>query len=306
VGFIDNIETFVRIVDAGSLSQAARQRAMSVPTVSRQLAELEADLGAALIVRTTRRLHLTPAGEALHTRALALLRAVEDTRAVSRVAALEGPLVVSAPITLGQERIVPAMPSSLAAHPGVFVDLRLEDRFVDIVGEGIDVAIRGAATPPDGGGYIARRIARWRRIVVAAPALIARLGAPRTPDALQRLPALLHRTSTGVRRQWRLERAQGKATGHATVVAVSGPLATNSLLSLRDAATAGLGVALLPEWLVAPAVATGALVHLLPGWTGELAHVSAFYRREQRGTDRIKAFIAHLEQAFASLTPPAT
>jgi DNA-binding transcriptional LysR family regulator len=279
------LETFVRVVDAGSLSKAARALKLSLPAVSRQLAALEGELEAPLIVRTTRRMTLTPAGRDLHERARRILHDVEEARElVAHAKSVHGTLVVSAPVSLGLARIVPSLPALFEAHPHLAIDLRLEDDAVDLVGEGVDVAVRAGLAPPNSAELVSRTIMTWRRVLVASPAYLRRHAAPKTPEALASHAALLHRAST-----WRLERE-----GDARVVEMRGALHTATPIALRDAAIAGMGIAFLPEWLASEPLASGALRAVLPEWRGAVTTASAIHRVELRKSPRVRAFLDHL------------
>jgi DNA-binding transcriptional LysR family regulator len=147
---VEQMQTYVRIVDAGSLSSAARGRRLSLAAVSRQLDALERDLGTTLVVRTTRRLQITPAGRRWYEHCQRLLRQLEVARGdVAEDGELRGTLAISAPITLGASYVVPRLAALAHAHPKLEIDLRLQDHVIDLVGEGVDLAARGGVEPPD-------------------------------------------------------------------------------------------------------------------------------------------------------------
>src|SRR5258706_10020669 len=179
------MQTFVRVVESGGITAAARQLPRSPAAVSRQLSALEAHLGAQLLSRNTRNATLTDAGRNYYARCLRVAREVEEARhAVRGSAAMDGALIVSAPVSLGLARISPHLPALLARHPGLRIDLRLEDRLVDLAGEGVDVAIRSGVDPPDSSSLVARPLFTYRRRLVASPDYLARKGSPASASDL--------------------------------------------------------------------------------------------------------------------------
>ena len=168
MGLLDKMATYVRVIEAGSFSAAAKQLRVSSAAVSRQIATLEAELGAPLLARSTRRMAVTSAGRRYYERCLRILRDVDEAQAIGRGEGLDGLLLVSAPVTFGLARVVPHVHSLLTKHPGLRVDLRLEDRLIDLVLEGVDVAIRVGGELPESTGLVAHRIlglpARHRRL----------------------------------------------------------------------------------------------------------------------------------------------
>jgi DNA-binding transcriptional LysR family regulator len=179
----------------------------------------------------------------------------------------------------------------LAKHPGLSVDLHLEDRLVDLVADGIDVAVRCGVGPANSASIVARTLFVYRRIAVASPGYLARHDEPETPAALSRHDTIVHlgaaRTSKTAH-MWRFRRA-----GVETAVEVRGTLRTNAVYAIRDAAVAGMGIAVLPEWLVQDDVAAARLRPVLPDYDAPLVTVSAVYRTEHRATPAVKAFVRH-------------
>ncbi|MDC0721428.1 LysR family transcriptional regulator [Nannocystis bainbridge] len=288
--------TFVRIVEGGSLSAAARRLRLSTPAISRQLRALEEELGATLVLRTTRRLTVTEVGRTYYERCVQILREVEEAQAGARRSdAVEGRLVVAASVTFGGLRVAPTLPALFAKHPRLRIDLRLEDRITDLVGDGVDVAIRATTLVPSAAdGLIGVPLATVPRVAVAAPSYLRRRGEPKEPAALARHDALVQVFGSGAPAiRWRFTKGPREE-----VVPVREVLACNVLAVLRDAAVAGLGVALLPDWLVAQELAAGQLRAILPQWTTAGASVAALYRVELRGTPRVRAFVEHLRGAL--------
>lgn len=284
---LSQMATFVRVVEGRSLSAAARAQRLSLPAVSRQLAALEADLGATLIVRTTRALHVTDAGQRWYEHSVRVLAAVDDARAsVGDGGEPRGRVVVSAPVTLGMDLLVPALPSLTAKHPALRVDLRLEDQLVELVGDGVDVAVRAGPPPPDSASLVAQRLFPIERWVVASSRWARRHGRPRAPQDLATRPCVLQVTPAGQPVRWALRRGAESAT-----VDVGGQLRTNAPLALRQLALDGAGAAFLPDWLVAADVAAGRLHRLVPAWTSEIVPAWALYRAESRGVTRVRAVL---------------
>jgi DNA-binding transcriptional LysR family regulator len=281
--FLARVATFVRVVEGGSLSRAARTAGLSVAAVSRQVSTLEEELGAALLVRTTRTLRLTDEGRRFYEHATRLVRGAEMARAsVRRDGAVHGDVVLSASVTLGILRIVPSLSKLLAARPALRVHLRLEDRAVDLVSEGIDIAVRAGLSLPDTTGLVALRLATFARSLVAAPSYLRRFGTPRTVAALAN-----HSTIVGIEsgNVWRFGN---------DAVSIEPRLRIGTLLGIREAVVAGNGIAILPDFVTRALVADGALRVLLPDADLPPVVAHALYRVEQRGVPRVDALLAHL------------
>jgi DNA-binding transcriptional LysR family regulator len=294
VDLVERMTTFVRIVETGSLAAAARQLRISSAAVSRQLAAIENEMGAALVLRSTRRLSVTDVGNQYYARCLRILREIDEAWSLGRSQTdLKGLLTVSAPVTFGLARIAPHVSSLLTKHPGLCLDLRLEDRIVDLVGEGIDLAIRAGIQPPVSDSLVAHALLTYERVAVASPAYLERMGEPRTPDALASHVALLSSSGEGRSRTWRFQRK-----GRGAHVQIAASFRSNALYALREAAVRGTGIALLPEWLVTQEVARGDLRLVLQEWRAPPTSVVAIHRAEQRGAPRIRAFIEHLREAL--------
>src|SRR3954468_15866246 len=177
--FLQQMRTFVAVIDAGSLSAAARNRRLSLAAVSRPLDALEADVGAKLALRTTRRLQITASGQRWYAHCTRILRELEDARAdVAEGGAVRGAVVISAPITLGLALVVPRLHALARDNPRLEVDLRLEDHAVDLVGDGVDIAVRAGLAPPDSTSIVAHPMPSFTRVAVAAPSYLARRGTP--------------------------------------------------------------------------------------------------------------------------------
>ena len=281
------METFVRVVETGSLSKAARSKSLSLPAVSRQLRALEQDLGLALIIRSTRRLRLTEAGQRWYENCQRILADLERSRAeLNPSKTPRGLLTVSVPITFGLVHVIPRINALLARYRDLSINVRLEDHLVDLVSEAVDVVVRGGVELPDSTSLIPRPLLRFRRLVVAAPNYLRQHGVPHDPDALAGHSCLVQLGAIGPIQEWQFTRGEETRT-----VRVDGRLRATGPVALLDSAVAGLGVALLPEWLVSRELAARKLKRVLVDWTTPQTTIWALYRSEARSAGRIKAFI---------------
>lgn len=290
------LQTFVRIVEAGSLSAAALQLGTTQPTVSRRLRWLEKSLGLQLLLRTTHTMKLTEDGERCYAHAKALLENWAAIEADLRGAHDEprGHLRVLAPHAFGQELLVAPLAAFMARHPEVTVEWLLRDDPVDFVAQGIDCAIRVGAVPDQ--GLVAQRLAEVPRILVAAPTLWGQGTPPRHPADLAALPwvelPLLYRE------QFTLVHT---ATGEQAVVKIQPRLRTDSLYAARAAVRAGLGAALASAWLVAEDLASGRLCQLVPGWEATALSVHLVYPYARLYPARLRVFADTMRQAIPGL-----
>ncbi|NOU27823.1 MAG: LysR family transcriptional regulator [Polyangiaceae bacterium] len=290
--FLGRAATFVRIVEAGSFSRAARSLGVSLSAISRQVTSLETELGATLLVRTTRAQRLTDEGLRFHAHATKLVREAELARAsVRQDRSIEGNLTLSASVTLGLLRIVPGLPTLFAQHPALDLELRLEERAVDLVGDGVDVAVRAGLSLPQTTSLVAQPLATFPRYLVASPRYLRAAGTPRDVTALA-----THTAITGVRSGAVWELAEGSNAPVPVHMRVR--LRVETLVGIRDAAVAGLGIAVLPDFVVADALATRTLVRVLPKVTLAPVEAHALYRVEARGSRRIAAVLAHLRASL--------
>lgn len=288
------MRTFGRVVESGSFSAAARQLRMSVAAVSRQVAALEAEVGTTLLLRSTHGLRPTDAGRRYHARCLRILSEVDEARdEVSEGKGIRGRLVVSAPVTFGLLRVWPVLPALVNEHPALRFDLRLEDHAVDLAAEGVDAALRLGMDPPDSTSVIALRLGTYARWVVASPAYLRRRGVPRSPRDLAEHDGLLHLSARNVPTPWSFGAAEDRIA-----VEPRSAFRTNAIVALRDAAVAGLGLALLPEWLVAEEVAGGTLRRVLATATLADGAVHLVTRGELRGSATVRVLADGLTEAW--------
>lgn len=289
---IPDVEVFSAIAENGSLSAAARRLGLAPMTVSRRLAALEGELGVRLFHRTTRAVSLTAEGETFLPFAATLLEASEGARVSlkSYAGTASGILKVTAPTVFGQSVIMPLIPALLGEHPALRVDLTLSDSIVDIVGLGIDVAIR-IATLRDS-ALIARPLAPNRRVLCASPIYLERNGVPTTMDAL-----LSHRR-IGLHGMpyWPFMRG-----GEAVAMRAEGVFSANSVEAVRTACRQGLGVAMLTYWDIRDDLDAGTL-HLveLEDVSPERLFITAILPTRQHVPHRVKVFLQHLETVLNS------
>ncbi|MGN6157977.1 MAG: LysR family transcriptional regulator [Devosia sp.] len=287
------IRAFVQVFDAGGFSAAARQHGRSKALLSKYVTDLEDYLGVRLMNRTTRKLSLTEAGEAYYREASQLLQQLDDLDAsiLDQTAAPRGLLRVSAARNFGEMILAPAIFAFLADHPDVTLDLRLEDRFVDLVDEGIDVALRISAAQDS--SLIARKIADMRHGVFGSPEYFLAHQAPKAPEDLRNHKCIVDTNLQG-QANWRFVE-----NGQTVSVHVNGPVRVNSPLSARDAALAGLGLALLPGYLAEPMIDSGRLVRVLEGYIPTGSSLQAVYPHRRHLAGKVRALIDHLVDWFA-------
>lgn len=255
------LQTFVAVVDWGTLSRAAERLETSAGAVSRRIAALEARLGLRLLNRTTRRLSLTEAGERYYGDVVAILRALEEAedRVTHLSDAPQGNLRVAASLPLGVRALAPLLPGFVARYPSLRVSVDLDDRFVDLLASGNDLALRIGSLAES--TLVARRICDYRRVVCAAPDYLERRGEPAIPTDLLGHDCL-HYSNITLKEEWSF----GVAPGEAQTVEVRGPRCANNGDLLRKVAVAGLGICALPEFIVAQDLAAGRLRALLSGF----------------------------------------
>jgi len=259
---LNRIGVFVRVVEARSFSAAAKQLGLPASSVSRAVANLESALGVRLLHRTTRRLSLTDAGQQFFSRMQTVIAEADDaTRAVSGFASdPRGVVRITAPPGLGGRELPRIIARILQRYPGLVLELMLTNRLVDLVGEGIDLAIRGGQLVDS--SLVARKVSRSEIGVFAVDAYLERRGRPRRPSDLRRHDCLSY-GGRGGKLPWRLRGPDGEQT-----VTVSGPVVCDDMWFLREACAAGLGVALLPlEVATVPDGAMPPLVRVLPRYS---------------------------------------
>ncbi|MCA0406984.1 MAG: LysR family transcriptional regulator [Proteobacteria bacterium] len=287
------VEAFVRVAETESFSGAARRMGASKSAVSRLVSALESRLGARLLHRTTRALTLTEAGKGYLERARRILADIEEAdQCVGELqAAPRGRLRVNAPMSFGFLHLAPAIPDFMALYPEVEIDLSMNDRFVDLIDEGFDVAVRIGALMSS--SLIARKLAPVRRVVCASPAYLAARGTPQTPDALKSHDCLPN-SNIALLHEWRFISPEGKPWP----VEVKGRLSANNGDALRIAALKGLGLAFLPSFIVGADLQSGSLASVLEDYVPQDMTLNAVYPHARHLSPKVRAFVDFLARRF--------
>lgn len=289
------MQAFVKVVESGSFVRAAERLGWSTSSLSRQVAELEAHLGARLLQRTTRRISLTDVGRSYYERCVQLLADLDEAELAAGASALQprGSIRLTCSYFIGIHRIAPAIADFVERYPDVSFDLSVSDRVVDLVEEGFDLAVRVGS--PGSDQLVARRLGRVQLWMAAAPAYLARRGVPGSPDELAD-HVLLSYTNVAAPHLWRLVGPGGDVRE----VAVRGPLRANSGEVLASAAAAGLGINCEPDYMLAPLIASGALVRVLPDWVRAAGDILAVYPSRRHLSVKLRLFVDHLVKQFST------
>jgi DNA-binding transcriptional LysR family regulator len=284
----DAMNVFVRVVETGSLSAAARAIPMSLTSVSRHLSALEKQFGMQLLRRTTRHIALTNEGRLFFERAKSILADLDEVGTLLSAGQSEpaGRLRIAAPTLLGRTVIAPLLPFFLARHTAVSVELLLIDRAVNLVEEDIHLAIRVGRLPDS--ALVARKLGEVRMVVCAAPSYIERCGAPRSPDELRQHDCLVFSDQPGPV-DWRFRSA---GTRHSA--RITGRLWANALDVLAAAAIDGAGIVRAPSWQVAADIECGRLRRILQDYETMPAPVNVLFERARRTSPSVRAFLDYL------------
>jgi DNA-binding transcriptional LysR family regulator len=284
---------FIRTVESGSFSKAAREFGLSQPSASRAIAALERRLGVKLLVRTTRQVSATEAGEALLARARDALLAVDEAESAARGADhLSGVLRVALPPGYGVWRVVPLLPAFAAKHPLLKIDLMMSDRYENLIAEGADLALRIGDLPDS--SFVARKLETARRLFIASPSYLARRGSPMNLADLARHDLISGPGDVGeqtwvARRNGRIERQ-----------ALSPRIHSRSATGVAACVVAGLGIATVSSWMCADALASGEAIEILADYTLEPVTAYVVFPAGRRPSQRARAFSDYLEQALAA------
>ena len=283
------IQAFVRVVEAGSFARAAQRLRSSTSSISRQVAGLEQHLGARLLNRTTRKLSLTEGGQAFYERSVQLLAELEEAEqlAGANAGAPRGTIRLTCPRNMAAQQVAPAIARFASRHPNVRFDVTVSDSLVDLVEEGFDLAIRIGRIGAE--GLVARRLGQVRQLIAAAPAYLRSNRVPQVPSDLNGHRALAYAYSAAPY-LWRLNAAGGVGQD----VRVSGPLIANSGELLIAAASAGLGLVMVPEFMMEAELAAGMLVRVLPDYEGPLLDIWAVYPSRRHLSAKVRLFVDHL------------
>ena len=292
---LTSMAVFVAAAEQGSLAAAARRFGVSASMAGKHVAAIELDLNVRLIHRTTRSLVLTEAGRAYYLRCKRLLEDYDDARREASDAqeVVKGTLRIAAPVTFGEMHLSGMIGRFLARHPGLSIDVMLSDRYVDLLAEGVDVAIRVGQLRDS--GLIARRLAPCRMIFCASPHFIARHGEPRTIDALRRAPRLAFSDPVSAG-DWSIEAQDG--TRHV----IDGPvrIRANNMRMLLAAALNGAGITYGPSFVFDEHIANGGLMRLMPGVAVPDLAIHAVYPTNRHVPLKLRSFLDHLAHEFSS------
>lgn len=289
----DDFRFFVKLVEAGGLSAAARRLGSSPPAVSRRLAMLEARLGVGLVMRSSRRFSLTKAGQRFHERALLVVTEMDDIMAElsEEQSALRGRLRIAAPMEVGRRQLAPLLGRFQALHPQLAIELVLSDAGQNLVRDEIDFAF--CTTIPEDSSLVCQTLVRSRRVVCAAPDYLARHGQPETPEALTRHNCLRLVRGQQIFDEWRFQR---EATPF--VVQVHGTLSSTSGEVIHDWALAGLGLALKAEWDIEEDLAKGLLVECLRSFSVVDLCLYGVFLPQPRPARRLRVLLDYLQGHF--------
>lgn len=282
---------FAEVVDRGGFAAAGRSLGVPKSKLSRRVAELEARLGVRLLQRTTRRLSLTEAGELFHRHSVAVRD--EADAAAEAVAQVQseprGTIRVACPVTVAQSTLGPLIPLFLEKHPLVRIDMQVSNRVVDLVQEGIDVALRVRPTLEDSGSLVVKNLGTTQALLVASPAQLAREGRPASIDELERLATMAMSAVDG-KATWKLVGPDGREheVQHRPVYVA------DDLLTLRYAALKGVGMCVLPDYMCRQEMRTGQLEQVLPGWAPRKGVVHAVFPSRRGLLPAVRRFLDFL------------
>lgn len=287
------VALFARIVETGSFSKAAAEFGITQPTATKAVAAMEQRLGARLLHRTTRGVSPTEVGTLYYERCKAIASEIEaaDNLATLMQGGIGGTLRVSTSVAFGRRVLVPLAMRYMRGHPSLTVDLSFEDRYVNMVEQGVDLAVRMGRLADSTLG--ARWLGRNPWVMVAAPAYLKAHGTPRQPADLARHACLIYSTVQGDDR-WMLTGADGREQ----VVPVRGPLRSNNLSAVLAAAREGLGVAILPCYVARESLADGAVRPILERYTLPTQEIHAVYPSPKLVPGKVSSFIEHLRGAL--------
>ncbi|WP_428648547.1 LysR family transcriptional regulator [Roseibium sp.] len=291
---ITRMRCFIQVVDSKGFSAAAREMGRSKALVSKYVGELEDELGVRLLNRTTRQVSLTEVGQVYYKEAVEILQRIDDLQASVQSSHKEvrGRLRVSAPRSMGDDMLNEAMVEFLVKYPEIVLDLRLEDRFVDLVEEGFDLAVR--VTQLDDSSLIARKIATFSTVVCATPEVIEKYGEPKVPADLVSRPCVID-TNYRFKQNWAFS-----VDGERVSVAVKGPLEVNSAAAAREAGLRGLGFVRTPLFFVYHDIRKGNLKAVLEPYSESQLGIHAVYPHRRHLSAKVRALVDFLVEWFAA------
>jgi DNA-binding transcriptional LysR family regulator len=287
------METFVAVVEAGSFSAAARRIDLGQPAVSKSIAQLEERLGARLLLRSTRGLTTTEAGQRFYEHALRAIEEADEAEQSARQSSesLSGRLRVSAAVTFARLHILPTLKRFLDAHPHLEIDIVLDDRNIDLLEGGMDVALRMGEL--DDSAMTARRIASSPRLVVGTPAYFAEAGIPKAPADLSGHQAIVY-SQRGGGESWSFSQ-----NGKQVAVVVSGRVRVNAAEGIRTAVLGDMGLAVASQWMFAPELSEGKVRAVLTEWQLPPVDLWAVFPSGRLVNSKARAFVAFVEEVLA-------
>jgi DNA-binding transcriptional LysR family regulator len=289
-----DMETFVRVIEAGSFSAAAQHMRLGQPAVSKAISRLEQRLGVRLVLRSTRGLTPTEAGQSYYDDAKAVLQRAELAELAASTAgkSLAGRLRISAPVTFARLHIVPKLEGLLKAHPALDVEVVLSDREVDVIEEGIDVALRLGSLVDS--ALTARKLASRRRVVLAAPRYFGEFGKPLKPQELAQHEAVIYAERLGGS-GWTFHR-----DGEEVAVALKGRVRVSAAEGVREAVFAGLGLTVSSEWMFTPELANGMVETALTDWRLPDMDLWAVFPAGRLASSKARAFVTFVGASLRS------
>ena len=301
MAWLSSWESFVKVVEAGSMAAAARRLGCTRAQISKQISELEREFGVRLFERSTRRLSLTPSGEIFLQHAQRALEAIQNTEVALRNQgdAPRGVLRISTSITFGRMYVAPLLPRIVAKYPELSCELVLTDALVDLVEDNIDLALRLTKAPPE--DAVARKLAHMKRVIVGTPAYFARHGVPRTPHDLVLHPCFTNMVADE-NRVWRLVDRNGEEIS----VPVASKFQFNNIDCILAAVLSGHGLAMLPTYLCGPELTRGNLQTLfddLEPLSSMGRYLYACYTPSRVRVPKVRAFLDELESLFDPAPP---
>jgi DNA-binding transcriptional LysR family regulator len=282
---------FAEVVDRGSFAEAGRALGIPKSKLSRRVSELEQRLGVRLLQRTTRKLSLTEAGELYHRHCVAMREQAEAAEEAVALVQSEprGTIHVTCPITLAQTTIGPILPRFLREHPLVRVEMQLTNRVIDLVKEGVDVALRVRPTLEDSGSLVVKKLAISRGLLVASPSVIERYGHPESVEQLEKLPSAAMSAVDG-RALWYLIGPAGREFA----LHVKPQFTADDLLTLKFAAVQGTGMTVLPDYMCRRELREGQLIELLPEWRPRPGIMHAVFPSRRGMVPAVRRFLDFL------------
>jgi DNA-binding transcriptional LysR family regulator len=289
---LTGMKLFVRVAETGGFSAVAREAANTQPTVSRTIAALEAHLGVRLLNRSSRAVTLTDDGRAFYAHAMRALEAITDAEACvgRRHSQPTGLLRLGSPVAFGRLHVAPRMPAFLTQYPEVEIELSMNDAFVDLVGEGLDLVVRvGMLEDPS---LIARRIGTTRRVTVASADYLRRRGVPLTPNDLRQHECVVY-TRLATMNRWHFDGSDGPVS-----VEVRGRFRADNSEAVREAVINGAGIAVIPVWMFTDEISSGRVRIILDAFEPNALPIHAVYPSRRQVSAKVRVMIDFLAEAF--------